>query len=58
VSPVFELDDQFVVAVLNGKAEKDDTNIEARREELTAAVRNEEKAKKDHGKTEWPERFS
>jgi peptidyl-prolyl cis-trans isomerase D len=46
VSPVFELDNQFVVAVLNGKSEKDETNIEARREELTAAVRNEEKAKK------------
>lgn len=45
VSPVFEVDEQFVVAVLTGKTEKDEMNIEARREELTAAVRNEEKAK-------------
>ncbi|KAA9339969.1 peptidylprolyl isomerase [Adhaeribacter soli] len=44
VSPVFEVDDQFVVAVLTGKTEKGEQNIEARREELTAAVRNELKA--------------
>lgn len=46
VSPAFEIDDQFVVAVLTNKAEKGENNIESRREELTAAVRNELKAKK------------
>ena len=46
VSPAFEVDDQFVVAVLTGKTDKGEVNIESRREELTAAVRNELKAKK------------
>ncbi len=45
VSPAFEIDDQFVVAVLTGKTEKGEVNVESRREELTAAVRNELKAK-------------
>jgi peptidyl-prolyl cis-trans isomerase D len=46
VSPAFEVDDQFVVAVLTGKTDKGEVSIESRREELTAAVRNELKAKK------------
>jgi peptidyl-prolyl cis-trans isomerase D len=41
VSPVFEIDDQFVVAVLTGKREKGTANLEDVREEVTAAVRNE-----------------
>lgn len=45
VSPAFEIDDQFVVAVLTNKTEKGEVNIESRREELTAALRNELKAK-------------
>lgn len=44
VSPVFEIDNQFVVAVLTGKREKGYATIEDNKEELTAAVRNEIKA--------------
>ncbi|MCC9165324.1 peptidylprolyl isomerase [Pontibacter harenae] len=44
VSPVFEINDQFVVAVLTGKREKGYADIESVREELTAAVRDELKA--------------
>ncbi|MHC2990833.1 peptidylprolyl isomerase [Pontibacter sp. HJ8] len=44
VSPVFEIDDQFVVAALTGKREKGYAKIEDVKEELTAAVRNEVKA--------------
>ncbi|MFC5270907.1 peptidylprolyl isomerase [Adhaeribacter terreus] len=44
VSPAFEVDNQFVVAVLTGKTKKGEASIDARREELTAAVRNEKKA--------------
>ncbi|PRY15044.1 peptidyl-prolyl cis-trans isomerase D [Pontibacter ummariensis] len=44
VSPVFEIDDQFVVAVLTGEREKGYASIEDVRDELTAAVRNEVKA--------------
>jgi len=44
VSPVFEVDDQFVVATLTGKREKGYANVEDIKEELTAAVRNEVKA--------------
>ena len=45
VSPVFEVDDQFVVAVLTGKNEKGYASINDVKEELTAAVRNELKSK-------------
>ncbi|MBF9253136.1 SurA N-terminal domain-containing protein [Pontibacter sp. 172403-2] len=45
VSPVFEIDDQFVVATLTGKREKGYADVEDIKEELTAAVRNEIKAK-------------
>ncbi|QMU31164.1 peptidylprolyl isomerase [Adhaeribacter radiodurans] len=45
VSPVFEIDDQFVVAVLTGKNKKGYAAINDVKEELTAAVRNELKSK-------------
>ena len=45
VSPVFEINDQYVVAALTGKREKGYAKIEDVKEELTAAVRNEVKAK-------------
>ncbi|MFD2999796.1 SurA N-terminal domain-containing protein [Pontibacter toksunensis] len=44
VSPVFEIEDQFVVAALTNKREKGYAKLEDVREELTAAVRNELKA--------------
>lgn len=44
VSPVFEIDDQFVVATLTKKREKGYASIEDIKDELTAAVRNEVKA--------------
>ncbi|GAB3825453.1 peptidylprolyl isomerase [Pontibacter rugosus] len=45
VSPVFEINDQFVVATLTGKREKGYASVENVRDELTAAVRSEVKAK-------------
>jgi peptidyl-prolyl cis-trans isomerase D len=45
VSPVMTLDDQYVVAVLTGKREKGTAKVEDIKDELTAAVRNELKAK-------------
>ena len=45
VSEVYEIDDQFVVAVLTAKNEKGYANLTDIKEELTAAVRNEEKGK-------------
>ncbi|QNF32562.1 SurA N-terminal domain-containing protein [Adhaeribacter swui] len=45
VSPVFEVDDQFVVALLTGKNEKGYASIKDIKEELTVAVRNELKSK-------------
>ena len=45
VSPVFEIGDQFVVAALAAKADRGYAKVADIREELTAAVRNEEKAK-------------
>ena len=45
VSPVFEINDQFVVAVVTGTREKGYAKVENIKEELTAAVRNELKAK-------------
>jgi peptidyl-prolyl cis-trans isomerase D len=44
VSPVFEIEDQFVVATLTNKREKGYSKLEDVREEVTAAVRNEVKA--------------
>ncbi|QCR24039.1 peptidylprolyl isomerase [Pontibacter sp. SGAir0037] len=44
VSPVFEINDQYVVATLTGKREKGYAKVEDVRDELTAAVRNELKA--------------
>lgn len=44
VSPVFEVDDQYVVAALVRKQEKGYAKVEDIRDELTAAVRNELKA--------------
>lgn len=43
VSEVFEIDDQFVVAVVTAKREKGTASLENVREELAAAVRNEMK---------------
>ncbi|QHL88193.1 peptidylprolyl isomerase [Nibribacter ruber] len=45
VSPVMTIDDQYVVAVLTGQREKGTAKVEDVKEELTAAVRNELKAK-------------
>ncbi len=44
VSQVFETDEQYVVAVLTSKTDKDDVKIDDFRDELTAKVRNEAKA--------------
>jgi peptidyl-prolyl cis-trans isomerase D len=45
VSPVFEINDMYVVATLTGKRDKGYARVEDVKEELTAAVRNEVKAK-------------
>ncbi|GAA4416984.1 SurA N-terminal domain-containing protein [Nibrella viscosa] len=44
VSEPFEVGDQYVVAVLTGKTNKDDVQVEDYRAELTAKVRNQLKA--------------
>lgn len=46
VSPVITMDDQYVVAVLTGRREKGTAKVADVRDELTAAVRNELKAKR------------
>ena len=46
VSPVYEIDNQYVVAALVKKKDKGYAKVDDIREELTAAVRNEEKAKR------------
>ncbi|GAB2543696.1 peptidylprolyl isomerase [Rufibacter soli] len=46
VSHVITMDDQYVVAVVTGKREKGTAKVDDVRDELTAAVRNELKAKK------------
>jgi peptidyl-prolyl cis-trans isomerase D len=46
VSPVYEVDDQYVVAALVSKKDKGYFKVDDIREELTAAVRNELKAQK------------
>jgi peptidyl-prolyl cis-trans isomerase D len=55
VSEVFEVGDQYVVAVLTGQRSKGTATVASMRPELSAAVRNEEKAKqiinKLNGKT-------
>jgi peptidyl-prolyl cis-trans isomerase D len=45
VSEVFELDDQYLVALLREKREKGDAKLEDVKEMVTARVREEEKAK-------------
>ncbi|TAE33567.1 MAG: peptidylprolyl isomerase [Cytophagales bacterium] len=50
VSEPFELGDQYVVAVLTGKTEKDNVKVDDYRAELTAKVRNESKAEQIIGK--------
>ncbi|MBC7390067.1 MAG: SurA N-terminal domain-containing protein [Opitutaceae bacterium] len=45
VSPVFQLDNTFVVAVLKKKTEKGNGSVDDFKEELTTKVRNEIKAK-------------
>jgi peptidyl-prolyl cis-trans isomerase D len=45
VSNVFSLDDQYVVAILTGEREEGVASVNDVRDELTAKVRNEEKAK-------------
>ncbi len=44
VSQVFETDEQYVVAVLTGKTEKDEVKVDDFRDELTAKVRNQLKS--------------
>lgn len=44
VSQVFETDQQYVVAVLTGKTDKDNVKVDDFREELTAKVRSQLKA--------------
>jgi peptidyl-prolyl cis-trans isomerase D len=44
VSPVFEMDEQYVVAILTGKSEKSSPSINDFRDELTLKVRNAAKA--------------
>ena len=43
-SPVFETDEQYVVAILTGKSDKDSPTINDFRDELTLKVRNQIKA--------------
>lgn len=45
VSKVFELDDQYVVAVLTGKSEKGTASLADVRDEVVTQVKNEKKAK-------------
>ncbi|MFN8348733.1 MAG: SurA N-terminal domain-containing protein [Spirosomataceae bacterium] len=44
VSPVFEIDDQYVVAILTGKSEKSNPTVNDFRDEITLKVRNAAKA--------------
>lgn len=44
VSQVFETDEQYIVAVLTGKSDKNDVKIDDFRDELTTKVRNQMKA--------------
>ncbi|MBC7923678.1 MAG: SurA N-terminal domain-containing protein [Ferruginibacter sp.] len=44
VSPVFDVDNQYVVALLTGRTDADDVTVADYRDELTGQVRNEIKA--------------
>ncbi len=44
VSTPFEIGDQYIIAVLTGKTDKDEVNVNDYRSELTAKVRNQLKA--------------
>ena len=44
VSQVFETEEQYIVAVLTGKSDKDDVKVDDFRDELTTKVRNQMKA--------------
>jgi peptidyl-prolyl cis-trans isomerase D len=44
VSQVFETDEQYIVAVLTGKSDKNDVKVDDFRDELTTKVRNEMKS--------------
>jgi len=44
VSQVFETDEQYIVAVLTGKSDKNDVKVDDFRDELTTKVRNQIKA--------------
>ena len=46
----FEVGDQYVIAVLTNKTDKDDVKVEDYRNELTAKVRNEQKGEQIMGK--------
>ncbi len=50
VSEPFEIGDQYVIAVLTGKTDKDEVKVDDYRNELTAKVRNELKAEQIIGK--------
>ncbi|RYU78731.1 peptidylprolyl isomerase [Hymenobacter persicinus] len=52
VSDVFEINDQYVIAALTGERAKGVADVASLKPELTAAVRNEEKAKQIMGKLE------
>jgi len=43
---VFEQDNQYIIAYVTGKTEKDQVKVEDFRTELTAAVRNQIKGEK------------
>lgn len=44
VSPVFETEEQYIVAVLTGKSDQDNVKVDDFRDELTTKVRNQLKA--------------
>ncbi len=46
VSPVFESDDQYIVAVMTAKTDKNEVSLASAREAVTQKVRNERKAEK------------
>ncbi|TGE14900.1 peptidylprolyl isomerase [Hymenobacter elongatus] len=52
VSEVYEIGDQYVIAVLTGERAKGTADVASLKPELTAAVRNEEKAKQIMAKLE------
>lgn len=44
VSPVFETEEQYIVAVLTGKSDQDNVKVDDFRDELTTKVRNQKKS--------------